>query len=74
METAHVPPLSKVLLASDGVEIDHKSEGTGDWGLSLSLCFSAFGGTAAIITRMLQVMAGELRSVKAGEIFVSSLP
>ena len=68
------PKISIVLFAIDGVEIDYNAEGTGDWGLSLSLCCSAFSDKAGIVTRMLEKLAGKLRSVKVGRIVVFCLP
>ena len=49
-----VSRMTTVLIAISGVEIDNTSEGTGDWGRSLSLCCSTRDGTTAIVARILK--------------------
>ena len=54
-----ISQISTVLIAIGGVEIDNSSEGSGDWGLSLSLCCSTLGTTTAIVMRMLKGLVEE---------------
>ena len=53
---------STVLIVIDGVELDDISEGTGDWGLALSLVCFALGGTIAIVPGILNGLWGRFRS------------
>ena len=46
--------------AIGGVAVHGNSEGTGEWGHSLSLCCSVHGGTTAIVARILKELRGRL--------------
>ena len=54
--------MSTVQVVISGFKIDDISEGTGDWGLCLSLCCSALTGTTAIVARVLNQLGVKLRS------------
>ena len=66
--------ISTVLIATGGDEIDGNSEGTGDFGLSLSLRCCTVGGTTATVPEILKKFGGRIRPLKLGGIIGSCLP